>query len=69
MLNQNSPELINNIKKQRTKEILNPTRTNFTSNKTEVIFAVMCLWGEGLLIWILKETSKIKTHQNKNCKI
>ena len=51
----------------RTKEILNKTRTNFALKQKQIlfsflviiIFGVMCLWGVGSYMGILKEATTI----------
>ena len=54
----------------RTKEILNKTRTNFALKQKQIllsflviynIFGVMCLWGVGSYMGILKEATTIRS--------
>ena len=55
------------ISELRTKEILNKTRTNFALKQKQIlfsflviiIFGVMCLWGVGSYMGILKEATTI----------
>ena len=55
------------ISEVRTKEILNKTRTNFALKQKQIllsflviiILGVMCLWGVGSYMGILKEATTI----------